>query len=32
LIDELFIKAAETEDLSKHDTLVQGMHEFVVVK
>jgi hypothetical protein len=32
LIDELFSKAAETDDLSKHDTLVQGMHEFVVVK
>jgi len=32
LIDELFKKAAETDDLSKHDTLVQGMHEFVVVK
>ncbi|KAM0720499.1 hypothetical protein Q7P37_004635 [Cladosporium fusiforme] len=31
LIDELFAKAAETDDLSKHDTLVQGMHEFVVV-
>jgi len=26
LIDELFSKAAETDDLSKHDTLVQGMH------
>lgn len=32
LIDELFSKAAETDDLTKHDTLVQGMHEFVVVK
>jgi hypothetical protein len=32
LIDELFSKAAETDDLSKHDTLVQGMHEFVLVK
>lgn len=31
LIDELFAKAAETDDLSKHDTLVQGMHEFVLV-
>ncbi|GAB7335813.1 hypothetical protein MBLNU13_g08089t1 [Cladosporium sp. NU13] len=31
LIDELFSKAAETDDLSKHDTLVQGMHEFVLV-
>lgn len=32
LIDELFSKAAETDDLSKHATLVQGMHEFVLVK
>lgn len=32
LIDELFKKAAETDDLSQHDTLVQGMHEFVLVK
>lgn len=32
MIDELFQKAAETDDLSQHDTLVQGMHEFVVVK
>lgn len=32
LIDELFQKAAETDDLSQHDTLVQGMHEFVLVK
>jgi len=32
LIDELFAKAAETDDLTKHASLVQGMHEFVVVK
>lgn len=32
LVDELFAKAAETENLLEHDTLVQGMHEFVVVK
>ncbi|USW48408.1 Putative PX-associated domain-containing protein [Septoria linicola] len=31
LIDELFTKAAETDDLTKHDSLVQGMHEFMVV-
>ena len=32
LIDELIKRATETDDLSKHDSLVQGMHEFVVVK
>ena len=32
LVDELFEKAAETDDLKKHGALVQGMHEFVVVK
>ena len=32
LIDELFVKAAETDDLSEHDSLVQGMHEFILVK
>lgn len=32
LINELFAKAAETDDLTKHDSLVQGMHEFMVVK
>lgn len=32
LIDELFAKAAETDDLTQHASLVQGMHEFVVVK
>lgn len=32
LIDEIFAKTAETDDLSKHDSLVQAMHEFIVVK
>lgn len=32
LIDELFAKAVETDDLSQHDSLVQGMHEFILVK
>ena len=32
LIDELFTKAAETDDLSKHDSLIQAMHEFILVK
>ena len=32
LIDELFKRAAETDDLTKHKGVVQGMHEFVVVK
>lgn len=32
LIDEIFDKTAETDDLSKHDSLVQAMHEFIVVK
>lgn len=32
LIDKMFAKAAETDDLTKHETLVQGMHEFVLVK
>ncbi|KAK5173908.1 uncharacterized protein LTR77_002589 [Saxophila tyrrhenica] len=31
LVDELFSRAAETDDLKKHGGLVQGMHEFVVV-
>ncbi|KAI7025660.1 hypothetical protein D0869_11797 [Hortaea werneckii] len=30
-IDDVFKKAAETDDLSKHSGLVQSMHEFVVV-
>ena len=32
LIDEIFAKAAESDDLAQHDTLVQGMHEFIIVK
>lgn len=32
LIDKLFLKAAETGDLSQHDSLVQAAHEFIVVK
>lgn len=32
LVDQLFAKAAETDDLTKHDNVVQGMHEFMVVK
>jgi hypothetical protein len=32
LFDRLFTRAAETDDLSKHDSLVQAAHEFVVVK
>lgn len=32
LIDQLFVKAAETGDLSQHDSLVQAAHEFIVVK
>ena len=32
LIDEIFQKTAETDDLSQHDSLVQAMHEFIVVK
>ncbi len=32
LIDEIFQKAAETDDLNQHGTLVRGMHEFIVVK
>lgn len=32
LIDKMFAKAAETQDLTEHSTLVQGMHEFIVVK
>nr|POF15164.1 uncharacterized protein CFP56_42052 [Quercus suber] len=31
LFDRLFEKAAETDDLGQHETLVQAMHEFVVV-
>lgn len=32
LIDELIKRATETDDLLQHDTLVQGMHEFIIVK
>ena len=32
LIDELIKRAGETDDLLQHDTLVQGMHEFIIVK
>lgn len=32
LIDELIQRAIETDDLLQHDTLVQGMHEFIIVK
>nr|OQO20159.1 hypothetical protein B0A51_10805 [Rachicladosporium sp. CCFEE 5018] len=31
LIEELFSKAAETDDLEQHAGIVRGMHEFVVV-
>ncbi|KAK3109320.1 hypothetical protein LTR53_017551 [Teratosphaeriaceae sp. CCFEE 6253] len=31
LVEEMFAKAAETDDLGKHPGLVQAMHEFVVV-
>lgn len=32
LTDKLFAKAAETDDLKQHPPVVQGMHEFIVVK
>jgi len=32
LIDEIFEKTTRTDNLENHDTLVQGMHEFLVVK
>ena len=32
LLEELFTRAAETDDLSQHDSLVQAMHEFILVK
>lgn len=32
LLDELFVKVAETEDLGQHEPVVQGMHEFIIVK
>ncbi|KAK4634328.1 hypothetical protein CLAFUW4_01830 [Fulvia fulva] len=31
LLDELFVKVAETEDLGQHEPVVQGMHEFIIV-
>jgi hypothetical protein len=32
LIDRLVAKVAETDDLTKHESLVQAFHEFIVVK
>ena len=32
LIDEIFEKTAQSDDLATHDSLVQAMHEFIVVK
>lgn len=32
MLDELIQRATETDDLLQHDTLVQGMHEFIIVK
>jgi hypothetical protein len=32
LVEKMFKKAAETDDLEKHEGIVRGMHEFVVVK
>ena len=31
LIDSLFAKAAETDDLSEHDEIVQAAHEYVLI-
>lgn len=31
LIDEMFSRAAETENLKEHDPMVQGAHEFMLV-
>ncbi|TKA77328.1 hypothetical protein B0A49_02122 [Cryomyces minteri] len=31
MIDDLFAKAAETDDLSKHDSVVQAAHDYVVI-
>ncbi|KXL48420.1 MAG: hypothetical protein FE78DRAFT_105195 [Acidomyces sp. 'richmondensis'] len=31
LVDELFAKAAETDDLTKHSSIVQALHEFIIV-
>jgi hypothetical protein len=32
LIDELFAKIAETDDLSKHSPMVQAAHEYILIK
>ena len=32
LIDRVFAKTAETDDLTQHEMLVQGMHEYIIVK
>ena len=32
LLDEIFDKTAETDDLQQHESLVQGMHEYIIVK
>jgi len=32
LMDEMFAKAAETDDLERHPSLVRAFHEYVVVK
>lgn len=32
LVDKLFAHAAKTDDLTQHEPVVQGMHEFIVVK
>ncbi|KAL2352902.1 PX-associated-domain-containing protein [Cryomyces antarcticus] len=31
MIDDLFAKTAQTDDLSKHDSVVQAAHEYVVI-
>ncbi|KAL2062310.1 hypothetical protein VTL71DRAFT_6576 [Oculimacula yallundae] len=31
LLDEMFVKAAETDNLEKHDLLVQAAHEYILV-
>lgn len=32
LVDRLFDRAAETDKLEEHESLVQAMHEFIIVK
>jgi hypothetical protein len=32
LIDELFEKIAETDDLAQHSTMVQAAHEYILIK